>query len=67
MRANSKSYATPSGFTSQRFIDSRTGEIVTTIKLSEIAYFDKYSGDSEPGEFDCVALSYGGAIEKPSE
>jgi len=30
--------------TSQRFIDSRTGEIVTTIPLSQIAYFDEYNG-----------------------
>ena len=67
MRANTKSYATPHGITSQRFIDSRSGEIVTTIKLTEIAYFDKYAGDSEPGEFDRAALSYGGAIEKTGE
>jgi hypothetical protein len=37
-----------------KFIDSRTGEIVTTIRLSEITYFDKYSGTREVGEFDSL-------------
>jgi len=35
---------------SQKFIDDRTGEILTTIPLSEIAHFDKYDGLLEAGD-----------------
>jgi len=35
---------------SQKFIDTRTGEILTTIPLSEIAFFDKYEGPLKVGE-----------------
>lgn len=42
-------------FTSQRFIDSRTGEIVTQIPLSQIQHFDKYRGPLQPGDFCCTA------------
>jgi len=37
---------------SQRFRDSRTGEIVTTILLTEIQHFVEYDGPVAPGEFD---------------
>lgn len=39
-------------FTSQRFIDSRTGEIVTQVPLSQIQYFDEYGGPLQAGDFD---------------
>jgi hypothetical protein len=40
-----------SQFTSQRFINDRTGEIVTQVPLSQIAHFHKYDGELQPGEF----------------
>ncbi len=33
-----------SEFTSQRFIDTRTGEIVVQVPISEIAHFEEYNG-----------------------
>jgi hypothetical protein len=37
---------------SQRFIDTRTGDIVTQVPVSEIAHFEKYSGPRAVGEID---------------
>jgi len=37
---------------SQRFRDSRTGEIVTSVLISEIQHFNEYNGPTEAGEFD---------------
>jgi len=39
-------------FKSQKFIDSRTGEIVTQVPLSQIQHFDEYNGPKECGQFD---------------
>jgi len=47
--------------TSQRYIDSRSGEIVTQIKLSEIPFFDEYDGTVLAGQFDYDAV--GGRVE----
>jgi len=44
-------------FSSQRYIDSRSGEIVTQIKLTEIPFFDEYDGTVQPGKFDYDAVS----------
>jgi len=35
---------------SQKFIDTRTGEILTVIPISEIAFFEKYEGPLKAGE-----------------
>jgi hypothetical protein len=37
-------------FTSQRYIDDRSGEIVTQIPLMEIAHFDEYNGPLQAGD-----------------
>lgn len=37
---------------SQRYRDSRTGEIKTLIPLMEIPYFDEYNGPLEAGDTD---------------
>ena len=37
---------------SQKFRDTRTGEIVTQIPLTEIQHFDKYNGTTAAGDFD---------------
>jgi hypothetical protein len=37
---------------SQKFRDSRTGEIKTVIPVLEIPYFDKYNGPLEDGDVD---------------
>lgn len=39
-------------FTSQKFIDTRTGEIVIQVPIMEFAHFEKYTGSTEVGEFD---------------
>jgi DNA-directed RNA polymerase subunit RPC12/RpoP len=39
-------------FTNQRFIDTRTGEIVTQVPISEIADFQEYDGILVKGDFD---------------
>lgn len=41
--------------TSQRFIDTRTGEIVTQVPISEIAHFEEYNGTALHQEFVCKA------------
>lgn len=41
-------------FTSQRFIDTRTGEIVIQIPILDIGHFEKYSGSKDVGEYDEV-------------
>ena len=38
--------------TSQRYRDTRSGEIKTELPLFEIPYFDEYHGDCQVGEFD---------------
>lgn len=42
-------------FTSQRFIDDRTGEIVTTLLISQIAHYNEYNGLAKAGEYVCLA------------
>ena len=37
---------------SQLFRDKRTGEIVETVPVHEIAHFEKYPGNCAPGQFD---------------
>lgn len=39
-------------FTSQRFKDARTGEIVDHFNISEISNFDEYNGPLKAGDFD---------------
>lgn len=39
-------------FTSQKFIDKRSGEIVIQVPVLDINHFDKYAGTAEAGEFD---------------
>jgi len=39
-------------FVSQKFIDTRTGEIVTQVPLSQIAHFEEYNGPLQAGDFD---------------
>jgi len=38
-------------FTSQKFIDTRTGEIVILVPVMDIGHFEKYHGSAEVGEF----------------
>lgn len=42
-------------FTSMRFRDTRTGEIVTQVPISEFSHFDEYDGPLQAGDFSCVA------------
>lgn len=37
---------------SKRFIDTRTGEIVTSVLLSQIQHFEEYDGPLQKGDFD---------------
>jgi len=37
---------------SQKFIDTRSGEIVEQILISEICHFEKYTGPLNAGDFD---------------
>lgn len=37
---------------SKRFIDTRNGEIVTSILLTQIQYFEEYEGPLQKGDFD---------------
>ena len=37
---------------SKRFIDTRSGEIVTSILLTQIQYFEEYDGPLQKGDFD---------------
>lgn len=39
---------------SQKFIDDRTGEIVTQILLSQISHYSEYAGPRAPGEFHVI-------------
>ena len=39
-------------FTSQKFIDTRTGEIVIQVPIMDFAHFEKYTGSTAVGEFD---------------
>lgn len=39
-------------FTSQKFIDTRTGEILTLIPIMDIKYFEKYYGSKDVGEYE---------------
>ena len=38
-------------FTSQKFIDTRTGEIVVQVPISEIGHFEEYNGALSAGDF----------------
>lgn len=38
--------------TSQRFIDTRDGSIVTQVPISEIAHFEEYAGNLQAGDVD---------------
>jgi hypothetical protein len=40
----------PMPFTSQKFIDNRTGEIVTQVPISQIGNFDEYNGPLKAGD-----------------
>jgi hypothetical protein len=42
-------------FTSQLFIDTRTGEIVDSILLSQIQHFEEYNGHLQAGDFASIA------------
>lgn len=44
-------------FTSQRFIDTRSGEIVTSVLISEIQHFEEYNGPLQKGDFDCSQVT----------
>jgi len=37
---------------SQKYRDTRSGEIKTELPLLDIPYFDEYNGDCAVGEFD---------------
>ncbi len=37
-------------FTSQKFIDTRTGEIVIQIPILDIRHFEKYTGSAQVGD-----------------
>jgi len=37
---------------SQRFIDTRTGEIVTRVLISDICHFEEYSGVLQDSDFN---------------
>ena len=39
-------------FTSQKFIDTRTGEIVIQVPVLDIRHFEEYAGSLEVGEFE---------------
>ena len=39
-------------FTSQKFIDTRTGEIVIQIPILDIRHFEKYHGSKDVGEYE---------------
>jgi len=39
-------------FTSQRYRDTRNGEIVTQVPISLIGHFDEYDGECQVGEYD---------------
>jgi len=39
-------------FTSQKFIDTRTGEIVIQVPVLDIGHFEKYHGTTDVGEID---------------
>ena len=41
---------------SQRFKDTRTGKIVTQVPISEIAHFEKYSGNLQAGDICITAI-----------
>lgn len=45
-------------FTSQRFIDTRTGEIVIQIPVLDIRHFEKYAGSATVGEFVTVTQEH---------
>jgi len=38
-------------FASQKFIDTRTGEIVVQVPISEICHFEEYGGPLQAGDF----------------
>jgi len=40
----------------QRFKDTRTGEIVTSIPIFEIVHYEKYNGHLQAGDFECKDL-----------
>lgn len=42
--------------TSQRFVDIRTGEIVTQVLISEIFHFEEYHGALQAGDFDITKV-----------
>lgn len=42
------------GFVSKKFIDTRTGEIVVQVPISEIAHFEEYEGHLEAGDVDQI-------------
>ena len=45
-------------FTSQKFIDTRTGEIVIQVPITAVAHFEKYTGSTPVGEFDNVTQEH---------
>lgn len=44
--------------TSKRFIDTRSGEIVTSILLTQIQHFEEYDGPLQKGDFDAQLASH---------
>ena len=50
---------------SQRFIDTRTGEIVEAVPIHKIAHFSKYAGPRAVGEFDTESELYKRAQPEP--
>jgi hypothetical protein len=43
-------------FTSQKFIDTRTGEIVIQVPVLDIGHFAKYHGSRDVGDYDSVPV-----------
>ena len=41
--------------TSMRYIDDRSGQIVTSLLIHEIAHYEEYHGLAQAGEFVCRA------------
>lgn len=43
-------------FTSQKFIDTRSGEIVIQVPVLDINHFEKYRGSRDVGDYDSVPV-----------
>lgn len=54
-------------FTSQKFIDTRTGEIVTQVPISEICSFNEYAGPLQAGDFDTTQAAKPEEAEAPAQ